>query len=240
MHTKKANEFLNWTKCPSQRGSVKMFFQNGEAIVVSNRGIKVFPRRAILRMGMLLKNSDVAKEIRTQLLNIEKNCSNESKISAIDEEEKFLMQIKTAYRTGEIDTLMAATSAYQQFQSRHIKELEIKIKKAEELIKSDSLVTTSISQRIKDTRLPETWKRECEGEELGQKAKLVLKFVHDFINKSGFSPTVREIGKAVGLKSTSSVQKHMDKLNELGYLVKGCNMPRNIQINEDKYKQVIK
>lgn len=68
---KKSNDFLNWTKCPSQRGSVTMLFQDGQKLTISNAGIKVFPKRAILRIGMLLTGSEVSSEIRTQLLNIE-------------------------------------------------------------------------------------------------------------------------------------------------------------------------
>ena len=34
------------------------------------KGIKVFPRRAILRIAMLLRDSEVAREVRTQLLNV--------------------------------------------------------------------------------------------------------------------------------------------------------------------------
>ena len=42
--------------------------ENGSEIVIPNRGLKVFSRRAILRVGMLLRDSTVAKEVRTQLL----------------------------------------------------------------------------------------------------------------------------------------------------------------------------
>jgi len=38
---------------------------------VSYRGSYLFPKRAILRTGMLLKKSEIAEEVRTQLLNIE-------------------------------------------------------------------------------------------------------------------------------------------------------------------------
>uniref|UniRef100_UPI003980318D hypothetical protein n=1 Tax=Bacillus pacificus TaxID=2026187 RepID=UPI003980318D len=43
----------------------------------SNRGSYVLPRRAILRVGMLLRDSEVAKEVRTQLLNIEEKTTAE-------------------------------------------------------------------------------------------------------------------------------------------------------------------
>ena len=45
-------------------------FDENTKLVVPNVGIILFPKRAILRMGMLLRDSEVAKEVRTQLLNI--------------------------------------------------------------------------------------------------------------------------------------------------------------------------
>lgn len=42
----------------------------GVEIKVSNRGVRVFSRRAVLRIGMLMPGSKVATEVRTQLLNV--------------------------------------------------------------------------------------------------------------------------------------------------------------------------
>ncbi|ONG80149.1 hypothetical protein BKK41_16070 [Bacillus cereus] len=44
---------------------------------VNRAGTNIFPRRAILRVGMLLRDSEVAKEVRTQLLNIEEKTTKE-------------------------------------------------------------------------------------------------------------------------------------------------------------------
>lgn len=43
-------------------------YPNGLILEVNNRGTKVFSKRAVLRIGMLLRDSEVAKEVRTQLL----------------------------------------------------------------------------------------------------------------------------------------------------------------------------
>lgn len=51
------------------RGKAIFILKNNETIEVPNRGIRIFPCRAILRIGMLLRDSDVAKEVRTQLFN---------------------------------------------------------------------------------------------------------------------------------------------------------------------------
>nr|WP_088339050.1 hypothetical protein [Bacillus cereus] len=55
----------------------------------SNVSNALFPKRAILRVGMLLRDSEVAKEVRTQLLNIEEHTATEVKTYEIDYEMKF-------------------------------------------------------------------------------------------------------------------------------------------------------
>ena len=58
------------------------------------------------------------------------------------------------------------------------------------------------------------------------KAQLILEFVNQFMQENGFAPSVREIGAAVGLRSTASVSYHLQQLQEKGLLVspgkKGC------------------
>ena len=50
------------------------------------------------------------------------------------------------------------------------------------------------------------------------KAQLILEFVNAFVQENGFAPSVREIGAAVGLRSTASVSYHLQQLQEKGYL----------------------
>ena len=50
------------------------------------------------------------------------------------------------------------------------------------------------------------------------KAELILNFVNEFILENGFAPSVREIGAAVGLRSTASVSYHLNQLQEKGLL----------------------
>lgn len=47
-----------------------LVFRNGVAIEINNYGTRVFSRRAVLRIGMLMPGSKVATEVRTQLLNV--------------------------------------------------------------------------------------------------------------------------------------------------------------------------
>lgn len=49
--------------------------------------------------------------------------------------------------------------------------------------------------------------------------KLVLEYIISHIKKYGYPPTVREIGKMVSLKSTSSVYLHLKSLEEQGFII---------------------
>ncbi len=50
------------------------------------------------------------------------------------------------------------------------------------------------------------------------KAELIIDYVNQFIQENGYSPSVREIGAAVGLRSTASVSYHLQALQEKGLL----------------------
>ncbi|MDO5400100.1 MAG: transcriptional repressor LexA [Eubacteriales bacterium] len=50
------------------------------------------------------------------------------------------------------------------------------------------------------------------------KAQEIMDYVNQFIAENGFSPSVREIGAAVGLKSTASVSYHLQALQDKGFL----------------------
>ena len=50
------------------------------------------------------------------------------------------------------------------------------------------------------------------------KAELIMDYVNQFIQENGYSPSVREIGAAVGLRSTASVSYHLQALQEKGLL----------------------
>ena len=50
------------------------------------------------------------------------------------------------------------------------------------------------------------------------KPQLIMDYVNQFIQENGYSPSVREIGAAVGLRSTASVSYHLQALQEKGLL----------------------
>ena len=67
------------------------------------------------------------------------------------------------------------------------------------------------------------------------KQEEILKLIRDNILKRGFPPTVREIGEAVNLKSSSSVHAHLDTLEKKGYIRRDPSKPRAIEILDESY-----
>ena len=49
---------------------------------------------------------------------------------------------------------------------------------------------------------------------INKREKSILKFIEKQVNEKGYAPSVREIGKAVGLKSTATVHGYLAKIEE--------------------------
>ena len=99
-----------------------------EGIKIAYRSNTLFPRRAILRVGMLLRDSKVAKEVRTQLLNIEEKTDETTKLKDITEEDRLLLEIGKASALGTKEDLNVAWRKYNDFKDRHHKEAVLKLK----------------------------------------------------------------------------------------------------------------
>ena len=68
--------------------------------------------------------------------------------------------------------------------------------------------------------------------ELNEKQKEVYDFLLEFTKTNGYPPSVREICKAVSLKSTSTVHGHLKRLEKKGLIYRDPTKPRAIVINE--------
>ena len=51
------------------------------------------------------------------------------------------------------------------------------------------------------------------------KSDLILDYVNQFVQENGYAPSIREIGEAVGLRSTASVSYHLRQLQDKGLLL---------------------
>lgn len=67
-------------------------------------------------------------------------------------------------------------------------------------------------------------------EDLSKKQLTILNFLKEEIHTKGYPPSVREICKAVGLKSTSTVHGHLSRLEKKGYIRRDATKPRAIEI----------
>jgi len=62
----------------------------------------------------------------------------------------------------------------------------------------------------------------------------ILNYIQNKINTEGHSPSIREIAEAVNLKSTSSVQHHLNNLVKKGLIEKKANLSRSLTSNKSK------
>lgn len=63
--------------------------------------------------------------------------------------------------------------------------------------------------------------------------KQILEFIKKQTRDRGYPPSVREIGEAVGLNSSSTVHGHLARLEERGYLRRDPSKPRAIEVLQD-------
>ena len=66
--------------------------------------------------------------------------------------------------------------------------------------------------------------------ELNTRQKQILRYITKQIEENGYSPSVREIGKAVGLSSTATVHTYLKQLEELKYIKKENQKGRTLRV----------
>ena len=115
---------LKTTSVEKKQTSVTYIFDNGQIVTINNRGLKAFSRRAVLRIGMLLQQSDVARRVRDALLDIEEKASPEVKIKDIEEEQNLMMEVGRAVASGDANAVAIASTNLIAFKNRHIEKLE--------------------------------------------------------------------------------------------------------------------
>ncbi|WP_232666600.1 transcriptional repressor LexA [Pseudonocardia sp. TRM90224] len=65
---------------------------------------------------------------------------------------------------------------------------------------------------------------------LPERQQRILLAIRDWVVRHGYPPSTREIGDTVGLRSASSVSKHLASLEEKGFLRRGTTMSRPIDV----------
>ena len=67
-------------------------------------------------------------------------------------------------------------------------------------------------------------------EELNKREKAILKYIEKAIKENGYPPSVREIGRGVGLSSTATVHGYIEKLTQKGYIKKEDQKGRTLKL----------
>ena len=68
---------------------------------------------------------------------------------------------------------------------------------------------------------------------LSDRQKAILDFIRSYLEETKFPPTIREIGSAVGISSTSVVNYNLKRLEERGYLVRERDVSRGLRLAAD-------
>ncbi len=74
-------------------------------------------------------------------------------------------------------------------------------------------------------------------DELSGRQKDIMEFIKRETKHHGYPPSVREIGDAVGLRSSSTVHGHLSKLEKLGLIRRDPTKPRAIEILDPSFYQ---
>ncbi len=75
---------------------------------------------------------------------------------------------------------------------------------------------------------------------LTKRQREIFDYISRYLAKHGYPPTVREIGKAVGLHSSSTVHAHLAKLEKLGVLKRDPSKPRAIEVMVERAKRAVR
>src|SRR5918997_4754974 len=76
--------------------------------------------------------------------------------------------------------------------------------------------------------------------DLTKRQREIFDFISRYLSRHGYPPTVREIGKAVGLHSSSTVHAHLANLEKSGLLRRDPTKPRAIEVLVDKAKKAVR
>lgn len=118
------------------RSVITYIMDDGEELKVGNKGVSLFPKRAILNVGMLLRDSEVAKEIRTRLLDIVHDASKqnnneetivENVVNEISEEKQLMLDRIEAEMNGDFETVCVINAKLFALKNKRIEELETEV-----------------------------------------------------------------------------------------------------------------
>lgn len=75
---------------------------------------------------------------------------------------------------------------------------------------------------------------------LSERQRAMLAFIRQFTEEHGFPPTIREIGKAVNISSTSVVNYNLAKLEEMGLLSRNRDISRGLRLAGEAVRSAVR
>jgi len=151
---------MSLKKIEAKKGKYVITMKDNSEYNFANRSNALFPKRAILRVGMLLRDSEVAKEVRTQLLNIEENSTQEVKTQEIDKEMTLEMNIGRAISKGDYVAVAIAVKELEDYKNRHTIE---KAEKFDNYLDTDgSLTVTQVVDKLRELGEKPTYIRSAQ------------------------------------------------------------------------------
>ncbi|CAG1014569.1 MAG: transcriptional repressor LexA [Anaerolinea sp.] len=79
-------------------------------------------------------------------------------------------------------------------------------------------------------------------EALSEKQKSILRVIEEWVNQRGYPPTIRDIGREVGISSTSVVNYNLNKLVDAGFITRSKKFSRGIRVtghNDGEMRPII-
>ncbi|CEH32397.1 LexA DNA binding domain protein [Aneurinibacillus migulanus] len=74
--------------------------------------------------------------------------------------------------------------------------------------------------------------------QLSKRQQEIFEFIKKEVKEKGFPPTLREIGEAVGLASSSTVHSHLARLEKKGLIMRDPSKPRALTILHNEEENV--
>src|SRR4051812_28003283 len=121
-------------------------------------------------------------------------------------------------------------STWRVYQFRHRREGDGEYSPAGRLGLSPSAPRYTLCEHTFDREQKEVAKHMDIGKDLTKRQQEIFDFIKRYSARYGYPPTVRDIGKAVGLASSSTVHAHLANLEKVGMLRRDPSKPRAIEL----------
>ena len=139
-----------FSRKPGGNGLLVGMTPQGEALEFPSRGIRFFPKRAVLRVAMLLTGSEVAKAVRTALLNLTEKVEQKAPaiVSELVQEQSDLLQsLAVAFTSGDITKTTESFLKLSAWQSGKLNEARAEIAE----LSTENSELTAVNQELGET-----------------------------------------------------------------------------------------